>query len=162
MLKNILSGKTCAQCRYCCLFDDDDLGREAPFLTDEFRKMLSEEYPDAETMPVGNYETLKMTKQENTGLYPCSMLTDKGCALGDKKPFDCRIWPFRIMRIGGALGLVLMPDCGGMGGKTVNEIRAFLNKEQLAEKIFDYAEKNPGAVKPYADGVTVFALRYVK
>ena len=29
----------------------------------------------------------------------CPAASDHGCVLGDKRPFDCKIWPFRVNKL---------------------------------------------------------------
>ena len=74
--------------------------------------------------------------------------------LGDEKPFDCRIWPYRIMKIGDKRAITLASICDEMYNRPLSELVDFL-KKGLAEKIFSYADKHPEIVKPYYDGYPV-------
>ena len=47
MLKKILSGKACAECRLCCIFDRYDAW-ETPVFTAEIRDRIKQAKPDAE------------------------------------------------------------------------------------------------------------------
>lgn len=129
MLKKILSKDTCANCRICCVFDDDDLW-ELP----------------------GEIES---PKQSEDGLYYCPKLSEKGCTLGDKKPFECKIWPFRVMEYKGNLVITLSPVCGSLYKKPLNELMEFLKNDRLYELIFKTAKQRPDIVKPYVKGYPI-------
>ena len=87
----------------------------------------------------------------NNELFYCPALDmEKGCILGDNKPFDCRIWPYRIMNIGGKRAITIAPICEELFNRPISEIVGFL-KDELAEKIFDYADKHPEIIKEYDD-----------
>lgn len=47
MLKNILHGSDCAECRICCVFDKYDLW-ETPVLDGELKERVRGKYPEIE------------------------------------------------------------------------------------------------------------------
>ena len=92
------------------------------------------------------------------------MLTEKGCALGDNKPFDCRVWPFRVNRISeNLLGITVSPVCETVSALPVSKLSAFISKRyneqgSLADIMLDYAKKHPYIIKPYIDGYPVLKI----
>lgn len=158
MLKEILSGDSCAACRVCCVFDRED-SWEMPLIASELMKAIEKETPGVKiAKTAGGYGIFEVDYGED-GLARCPMLTEKGCRLGERKPFDCRIWPFRVMRKGNMLLLTLSPVCETVSGLPVTKISEFASKN--ADKIFEEARKSPETVKSYIDGYPVFAVREV-
>lgn len=153
MLKKILSGESCAECRLCCVFDRDDVW-ETPVFTDEIRRRILEAKPDTEfTAKDGGY-TFKAKKLAEDELFTCPALTENGCMLGDNKPFDCRIWPYRIMEIGGRRAVTIASVCEELYNRPLSQLVGLL-KDGLSDKIFAYADLHPEIVKPYYEGYPV-------
>ena len=84
----------------------------------------------------------------------CPALSENGCILGDEKPFDCRIWPFRVMELDGCRIIAVSSLCIDVHSQSHDSLRAFL-KEGLAAEIFAYADKFPEAVHEYYDNYSV-------
>lgn len=153
MLKSILSGQSCAKCRLCCVFDIYDIW-ETPVFTDEIRERISAVKPDAEFVPKDGgwiFKTGELTAEQ---LFNCPALTENGCMLGDDKPFDCRIWPYRIMEVGGRRAITIASICEELYNRPLSQLVGLL-KEGLAETIFRYADEHPEIVKPYCEGYPV-------
>lgn len=108
MLKKILSGKICAECKICCEFDDDDVWDAPCFTKGEFDQCRIAELYAYEKR--GDLYCLTMTK-DGDGLYHCPCLTEIGCALGDEKPFSCKIWPLYVYQTKNGLGLAVSDVC---------------------------------------------------
>lgn len=153
MLKKILSPESCAECRLCCVFDSSDIW-EIPVFSHETAGIIREALPDTEFIPYGGGYILKTEKLAGNELFTCPALTDKGCMLGDSKPFDCRIWPFRIMEIGGRRAITVASICSEIYNRPLSQLVEFL-KEGTADMIFSYAAENPEIVKPYDSGYPV-------
>lgn len=156
MLKKILSGKVCAECRICCVFDKSDIW-ETPVFTAEIRDKLLKIKPDAEFIQHDGGFIIKAGNLADDELFTCPALTENGCILGDEKPFDCRIWPYRIMNIGGRRAITIASLCGELYSRPLSELVGFL-EDGLAEKIFAYADAHPEIVKPYEDGYPVLMV----
>ncbi len=136
MLKNILSGESCAKCRLCCIFDKYDIW-ETPTVSDELFEKIGSKFPDGE-------------------LFHCPLLDKKsGCKLGDDKPFDCKIWPYRIMEFGGKRVITIASICPEMYKKPLSALVAELEENDLAKKIFHEADIHPEIVKPYQKGYPI-------
>ncbi|MBQ8297620.1 MAG: hypothetical protein IJX77_07555 [Ruminococcus sp.] len=153
MLKKILDGKSCAKCRLCCVFDSSDVW-ETPVFTQEIRDRILQHSPETEFLPKDGGFIFKVGELSDGELFSCPALTEKGCMLGDDKPFDCRIWPYRIMEIGGRRAITLASICEELYNRPLSQLTEFL-KEGLAERIFSYAQEHPEIVKPYDEGYPV-------
>ncbi len=153
MLKKILSGESCAQCRLCCVFDRYDVW-ETPVFTEDIKNKILENAPDTQFLPVDGGYIFKVREFDDEGLFSCPALTEKGCILGDEKPFDCRIWPYRIMNIGGRRAITIASICDELYNRPLSQLVDFL-KEGLGDEIFAYADAHPEIVKPYYEGYPV-------
>ena len=153
MLKKILSGESCANCRLCCVFDRYDVW-ETPVFTEDIKNKILEKAPDTQFLPVEGGYIFKVSEFDDEGLFSCPALTEKGCMLGDEKPFDCRIWPYRTMNIGGRRAITIASICDELYNRPLSQLVDFL-KEGLGEKIFAYADAHPEIVKPYYEGYPV-------
>lgn len=158
MLSEILSKKTCAKCKFCCSFRRKSLW-ETPLFSDEAMQKLSQ--PN-EYGVVANFRD-RRTQLEN--LYrtedpeeevPCTFLDpQQGCILkGEDKPFDCSIWPLRVMDKDGKLVIALTPTCPSIGAEPSEKLIKIV-ANGLGQKIFEYAKKNPYIVKQYRDNYPI-------
>lgn len=164
MLSKVLDKGTCAECRFCCSFRRCSLW-ETPLFPEETMNNLSK-----------GEEIAVFVKQEQdgkvfgqmdlTGCYktedseeeaPCAFLdSHKGCTLSDEdKPFDCKIWPLRIMKKdNGQLVIALTPTCPAINKVPTEEMERLVC-EELGEKIYIYAKEHPYIIKQYKDGFPV-------
>lgn len=166
MLHEVLKKEACAACRFCCAFRRKSLW-EVPRLPVEF----AEKYPVDRNGKAISYRRI----EDETGIYvitdlsgayltedaeeeaPCPFLdTERGCVLPENdKPFDCKIWPLRYMRMpSGSMKVCLTPTC-----PEINQIPAERMKQLvdhgLGDLIAGYAEKHPYMIKEYKDGFLV-------
>lgn len=153
MLKKILSGKVCAECRLCCIFDRYDIW-ETPVFTAEIRDRILESRPQTEFVSKDGGFIFKADNIGENQLFSCPALTENGCMLGDDKPFDCRIWPYRVMEVGGRRAITIASICNELYNRPLSQLVGYL-KEGLAETIFSYADAHPEIVKPYYEGYPV-------
>lgn len=157
MLSEILSKDECAKCKICCCFDSSDIW-EAPVITDEMAENIVHKQADQNFVIQNNVRILKMEKEPNEDLYYCSLLDrKKGCLMGDEKPFDCKIWPFRVMDFNGHLVITLSPVCPVVKARPLDKIMEL--SEKIAPLIFEQAKKNPDIVKPYINGYPIIAVK---
>lgn len=156
MLKKILSGESCAQCRVCCVFDRDDEW-EIPLISRELADYLASNESGYVLKPQKNSFVFEMNYDED-GLTRCPMLTEKGCKLGDYKPFDCKIWPFRVMKLDNLLTITVSPVCDSVSSLPLKDLCDFL-KDGMGDTIFNAAEKTPDMIKNYIDGYPILAVR---
>lgn len=137
MLSKILSKNDCRECKFCCSFRRQSLW-ELPLF--DWRKPL---------------DLLPLYKTENPDEeVPCPYLEDgKGCTLSsEKKPFDCKIWPLRVVssKENSELQIVLTPTCKAINKVPLEKIRELVNTE-LKETILSYAKEHPQIIKEDSD-----------
>lgn len=155
MLKEILSPKTCAKCRLCCSFDRDD-SWENPVISEKTAEIVKEQCKKGELLTYGEKSYRFALSFNDEGLAYCPALTEKGCCLDDNaKPFDCKIWPYRVMRKGDKLVIVLSPVCESMTAMDFSRTKTF--GEKIAKEIFMQAEENPDIIKEYIEGYPIVA-----
>ena len=169
MLSSILSKTSCAACKFCCSFRRQSLW-ETPLFPPEVAEKLSREN---EYGVVGEFaqagrdgqnvqDACRLVLENNYRTddpeeeVPCMFLDpQKGCILnGDDKPFDCSIWPLRIMNKDGKLVIALTPTCSAIGA-VPSQALVELVQGGLGEKIFEYAKIHPYIVKEYHQGFPV-------
>ena len=157
MLSSILSKKQCAACKFCCSFRRQSLW-ETPLFPPEVAEKLSNpneygvvgEFRDGQIV-LGGYRTDDPEEE-----VPCTFLDPhRGCILKpEDKPFDCSIWPLRIMNKDGKLVIALTPTCPSIGA-TPDKALMDLVQGGLGEQIFEYAKAHPYIVKEYRVGFPI-------
>lgn len=149
MLTKLLSRSTCANCKLCCIFNGYDIW-ETPVLSQEIRNQCEQLLPETEFISKGCESYLFRIRQTNEqDIFPCPLLNpETGCMLGTEKPFDCQIWPFQITKIDHQEAITISTLCEPMMQQPIGVLIDFL-KQELAEKIFSYAEQHPDIIRPY-------------
>ena len=160
MLSRVLSKQSCAACKFCCSFRRQSLW-ETPLFPPEVVEKLSKlneygvvgEFRNGQIV-LGGYRTDDPEEE-----VPCTFLDPhKGCILkAEDKPFDCSIWPLRVMDKGGELVIALTPTCPAIGA-TPDKALVDLVKNGLGEQIFEYAKTHPYIVKEYRESFPVVYL----
>ena len=153
MLKKILSPQSCAECRLCCVFDRYDIW-ETPVFTAETVERIKLSHPEAQFIRKDGGFISAVGELNDEQLFSCPALTPQGCMLGDDKPFDCRIWPYRIMTVGDRRAITLASICEEMFSRPLSQLVGLL-RDGLADEIFRYADAHPEIVKPYYEGYPV-------
>lgn len=154
MLEKLLSKETCKNCKFCCSFRKKSLW-ETPLFSKEQKKTLQEKYQFAKfknisenvfTIDLDNSYKTKNPEEESS----CYFLNkNKGCILtNEEKPFDCSIWPFRLMKYKENLVIALTPTCPAINKIKIEKIRDYI-LESLGKKIFEYGKKHPFIIKEY-------------
>lgn len=158
MLKKLLTPEQCAKCRICCGFTESDRW-EIPLLAGEDEqnaaKMLGAEI---EAVKGTSCAVLSMMFHGEDLVF-CPALGDNGCRLGEKRPFDCRIWPFRVMDFHGANVITLSPVCPEVIKLPLSTLVDFLNTDGFADRLFKHAEEFPETVKPYIPGYPILCTK---
>jgi Fe-S-cluster containining protein len=153
-LSSILTQNDCAQCKFCCLFERP-AAWETPLFSKKQTSLLKKKYGDFAVKPVGNSFTLNMEPlyktDSNDEFAPCPFLDQKkGCILKDtEKPFDCKIWPLRIMRQNKDIVIVLTPTCTAINNQPIEKIKKLVVQDGLGEVLFKEAQKTPDIIKDY-------------
>ena len=160
MLSSILSKHQCAACKFCCSFRRQSLW-ETPLFPLKVVEKLSlpneygvvGEFRDGQII-LGGYKTADPEEEVS-----CTFLDPhRGCILKpEDKPFDCSIWPLRIMDKDGELVIALMPTCPTIGATPRPELIELV-KNGLGAKIFEYVETHPEIIKEYREGFPIVHL----
>lgn len=153
---SILTKKQCAECRQCCSFDSYDLW-DTPLVTDEIMLRALELDPLQRFSEASGRRLLVMEKEPDCDLYYCPLLDHgTGCRLGDNKPFECRIFPLKVMELGGRLVITVSPVCPEALKLTLSELIA--EAKRLSGRIFAEAQREPDIVRPYEKGYPILAV----
>lgn len=153
VLSSILKKSDCAACKFCCSFRRQSLW-ETPVFSKEIAQQLKEDFPNAKFRSVGKSSmTIDLSMLYKTNNpdeeVPCYFLDkNKGCLLpAELKPFDCSIWPFRVVnKIDNGNTVVLTPTCPAVNKVPREKILELLDSG-LREKILNYAKENPDIIK---------------
>ena len=163
MLKKILSRESCAKCRVCCGFDRDDVW-EIPVVTAHTAEIIKQKVADCPELEAYEDGYRFVMHFDDEGMAYCPMLTENGCLLGDDKPFDCRVWPFRINRISDELlGITVSPVCDTVSALSISKLTSFINEKDdegfsLADRMVNYAKEHPYIIKPYVEDYPIIKL----
>ena len=170
MLSSVLSKSQCTACKFCCSFRRQSLW-ETPLFPPEVVEKLSK--PN-EYGVVGEFRAVddpqkncayRLVLENNYRTddpeeeVPCTFLDpNRGCILKpEDKPFDCSIWPLRIMDKDGELVIALTPTCSAIGA-VPSQALVELVQNGLGEKIFEYAKMHPYIIKEYHEGFPIIYL----
>ena len=134
MLSELMSKETCASCRYCCSFKRTSLWEVPAFPEDVIKKMT--------------YQSANPEEE-----VPCPYLDRSvGCTLGETdKPFECKLWPFRVMRKGGHLLMTISIACPSIMTWELEQLRSYA-QEKLKKPVRAYVDEHPEIVKDMMDG----------
>ncbi|MBQ4257217.1 MAG: hypothetical protein II714_06160 [Oscillospiraceae bacterium] len=148
MIKELLSPGECACCRECCVFEAGE-AFALPVITDRVRDICRREFPLVRfaERPGGGYMFDIRSYADENGLCPCPVLTPKGCALGDDKPFECSIFPLRVCSDGDYAYIVLDSACHVMESKDTNVIKEYLRGGKGERIVKEAAET--GCIRPF-------------
>ena len=150
MLSEILSNETCGKCKGCCYFDKDDLW-EVPLLTPETAKIIEKNYSETKLVKNKSLMLFDIPKLSEDEMFVCPMLTDKGCILKDDKPFDCKIWPFRIMYDENEnASIAVSAYCKPVSSISKEKLKDFLISSGLIDKIKKYYLEYPESIKKFS------------
>jgi len=168
MLSKILSKSDCASCRFCCSFRKSSLW-ETPIFTKENIDAINND-PKSNA---GSLKTFSYFDQIYAGydLYndyltddpseevKCPYLSSSGCILDqDEKPWDCKIWPLRVMRKNdGTIVIALTPTCPSINKQPLTRISDLTNTE-LSDQLFEYANEHPYLIKEYHEGFPILSI----
>jgi hypothetical protein len=121
MIHGILTSEQCAECKGCCVFDKNDVW----------------ELPASVTA----------AQKPGSDLLVCGFLTQNGCGLKSRKPLECALYPFRIMRLGEYMVIALCKYCKAVAELPLNRLTRFTQRKY--GEFADLAKKHPEIVKEY-------------
>jgi Fe-S-cluster containining protein len=182
MLGKVLKKETCAKCKFCCSFRRCSLWETPLFPMETVEKLADSDSSENSISGKMGEDKLSQTEKkiefirQTVGGAACGQMdlnykykTDdpqeeaacefldpqKGCTLSaDDKPFDCKIWPLRIMRKDGRLVIALTPTCPAINEVGEQRMRELVH-DGLGTTIRDYAAAHPFIIKDYKDGFLV-------
>lgn len=165
MLSKVLEKSTCAKCKFCCSFRRCSLWETPLFPENTVEKLESQgSYQFDMNDENGKYGRMHLQDSYNTDdeneEVPCFFLDpDKGCTLSyEDKPFDCKIWPLRIMKKDDEYVIALTPTCPSIGKEPSDELQKLVD-DGLGDIIYDYAKTHPFIIKDYKEGFPVLMVR---
>lgn len=152
--ESILSAEDCAKCEFCCSFRRQSLVF-TPFFEKEKVDEIHTLFPEVRfktrengKLTIDIDHMYRTDDSEEEALCPFNKV---GCILPEHlKPFDCKLWPFRIMRKrdGNGLVLALAPTCPRIR-KDSPEFRKVA--ESAAKEAAEYAKVHPEIIIEYSD-----------
>lgn len=157
MLKKILSNNTCAKCKICCSFVKSDAWESPIFSQDEMKELVAHGISQEKFKELNiNGKDVYMADYEfvsDTEILLCPCLDQsKGCVLGEKKPFECSIWPIRIFQNeNGQYYLGLAEVCAAFEGEKRDLLIYELNEGGLRDQILQMKDKQ-NIIKNEEDG----------
>ncbi len=144
MLSSVLEKSTCKNCRFCCEFEKADEW-ETPIINEHLANLLKQK--GVKVKKQNNNYTFDL-EFEGKEIKKCPFLSEKGCSLDEEnKPFDCKIWPLRVMKKQDKIYLTLAKTCPAFENDDTRIIDLSL---KLFESITIYAKNNKGAIKEYS------------
>lgn len=157
MLKKILSLEQCASCRNCCVFQEKSRW-ETPVVSEEKAQMIRKKLKQENcVIPYEKSYVLASVKRDKVlpkgaEPYRCVALDEeKGCTLTkDEKPFDCSLWPIRVMKKENHIFIMLARGCHTVDDTFIEKVNKLL-LEGLKEQIVKEVINNPDIIKPYSD-----------
>ena len=155
MLKKILDPASCAECRVCCGFAEDDKW-EIPLIFSDMRKKIEEKL--GVVLKKRGDEYVFDMEFDGDNVVFCPAKGEKGCTLGELKPFDCLIWPFRVNSLGNYRVITVSPVCETVSRLPLKTLTDFMEKDGFAQKLFQTAREHPDMVKPYIAGYPILAV----
>ncbi len=148
MLTEIFTPSDCAACKLCCNFHRSSAW-ETPALENELIYLLQEEGVPLQKRQDGStsFYLYFCTDSENE-VADCPMLnSETGCTLPrELRPFECRIWPLRLMKHSTKLVIGLYKNCPALKNDTLDKLVHFATGK-LLPVLLDYAKKHPYSVR---------------
>ncbi len=140
-LKKLIKLNNCLKCRQCCKFRKSDFAYVPIFNKNEVEKIAEHGGKKISWRNyqgrAGSFQPVLVKSKKQDGWYVCPFLDEVKylCIIEKIKPFDCRIWPFVLMRgkNGGAIFMAYYSKkyCPGLENIKPKELKKF--KEYLVK-----------------------------
>lgn len=156
MLTEIFTPADCAECKLCCNFHRSSAW-ETPALENELIFLLQEEGVALDKRSDGSTSFyLHFCTDSENEVANCPMLdTATGCTLPrELRPFECRIWPLRLMKDSSRLVIGLYKNCPALKCDILQKLIDHA-KGELLPTLLDYAKRHPKAVRPINPAYTI-------
>ncbi len=156
MLTSILSRETCAECRVCCIFYKNEIW-EMPLISDKLASTIQVKYRKAAEYEFFKGKRIFKPEIQDDNTIHCPMIGETGCILHDDKPFECKIWPFRVTKLDDKYAVTVSYFCKAVFDMPLSKIYEFYNAN-LHEYIIKNVKKNPQVVTKYNDGYPIIKV----
>lgn len=151
MLTHIFTSDSCARCRLCCNFRPCSAW-ETPFLEESLCESLKNRGVALCSRPNGSqsflldFQTDSLEETVNCPLLDPS----SGCTLPrNQRPFECRVWPLRLMQEDGALCIGCYTACPALAENSVREKLVSTARGELLPILLDYARRFPQSIRSF-------------
>ena len=164
MISEILDAKTCAECRFCCSFRRCSLWETPIFdvrIADKLKNKCNFKVEEINNGKGAVYDLSKLYKTEDAKEeVPCPFLDRlNGCTLDAcDKPFDCKIWPFRVLEKDNKILIGLTPTCPAVNKLEISILQKFV-KEKIASEIFEYVRLHKEIIKPFKESYIIMCYQ---
>jgi len=149
----IVCKSDCASCKECCKFGYYELPL-SPTVSPVEKQSILQRFPDVAFVPKGECCLMRFNTSGEEPV-PCPLLGEKGCLMGEEKPFVCAIFPLVVMRKEEELLIALSPECP-VAARKPRELLCEAAKE-AAERAFDETRAFPDLAYPYREGFEILA-----
>lgn len=130
MLESILKQSDCSSCKLCCKFQEDELIDAPTFTIEEVIKAKSlcnqVQFHERD----GINQIILLPYQDK---YICPLLSPTGCLMGEERPFDCKSWPFYLMKQNNRFLIALSKECPVVARKSIIDILSCLSSEFISQ-----------------------------
>ncbi|MDO5470720.1 MAG: hypothetical protein Q4F38_05405 [Akkermansia sp.] len=150
MLTGIFTPSDCAKCKLCCNFHRQTAW-ETPALENEQIFLMQEMCIPLIKRPDGTTTFyLHFTSDKEDEVANCPALDMcHGCILPrEQRPFECRIWPVRVMRDKNTLVIGIYENCPALHDDVFEKLKNH-TLENLLPEILAYAKRQPNAVREF-------------
>lgn len=158
MLSGILKKEDCASCRFCCSFRRTSLWETPIFTEENITAIEADNRLNSEVLNIVKKDGFKFASYNLGNDYktqdpfeevPCPYLGENGCTLSsEEKPWDCKIWPLRVMKKDQEPVIALTPTCPTINSLSIETVRQYVN-DDLRNDILEYAKDHPYLIKKY-------------
>lgn len=148
MLTHLFSPALCAECRLCCNFRPSSAW-ETPYLEPKLADRLrSEGIPLVHRRNGSISFALHFLSDDPEECCNCPMLdTGRGCTLPRaERPFECRVWPLRLMHVNNSLAIGCYNDCPALSGDVKRKLVDYACGE-LLPTLLNYARQHPESIR---------------
>lgn len=150
MLTGIFSPTLCSECKLCCNFHRNTAW-ETPSLQDEQIFLMHEMCIPLQKRSDGTTSFyLHFTSDSLDEVVNCPLLdTCTGCIIPrEQRPFECRIWPLRIMKKGRTKIIGIYENCPALTGDNFEKLKNFALTELLPQ-ILSFASRHPEIMRNF-------------
>lgn len=149
MLTHLFSPDACAHCRLCCNFHRRTAWETPALEAEDVERLCARNIPLTRHTNGADTIALPFHTDDPEEVALCPLLdTTKGCTLPrEERPFECRIWPLRLMQdADGTLLIGCYDACPALTPSVRENLHAFATG-QLLPQLLQFAKDNPAAIR---------------